>query len=86
MQTLISNFLSIYFLVGYIVTAYVVILFFITGRHIFYGVKGRLSVKYKFGYVIAMILIMPVLYLFLLREIGMLHRKSLSERSHSLSK
>lgn len=84
MQNLLSNFISAYLLVGYMVTIYVIVMFFISGRDIFYGVKDKLSKRDQFGYIVAMGLIMPILYFFYLREIGMLHCKCPPDNSHGL--
>lgn len=75
MQTLLSDFLSAYLLVGYIVTACVIVIFIFTGKHIFHGVRNRLSTRYQIGYVLAMLIIMPVFYIFFFKEIGALNRK-----------
>jgi len=79
MQTLLSDFISAYILVGYAATAYIIFIFIISGKHIFRGVTKKLSTDDQIGYVLAMIIIMPVFYIFYLSEISQLN----PDRSHN---
>ncbi|RQM38279.1 hypothetical protein EB241_11080 [Erwinia psidii] len=75
MQEIISGFFSVYIKMGYLIALWVIIMFILTGRHIFGHAADLVSYRDSVGYVFSMLLLMPVFYSFYIKEIYRLHKK-----------